>query len=74
MCLFCEMSVERFERLIYLEPKLKKTPDCEELSIEILNGNAYLTKFFREKNEVDISNIYAREISYCPMCGRKLEE
>lgn len=73
MCNYCDVTKNRFERMIELKSKLKQSPDFTELSIETLNGKAYLTELVGE-DDLDISNIYAAEISYCPICGRKLVE
>lgn len=73
MCNYCDVTKNRSERMIQLEPWLKQCPDFPELSIESYNGKAYLAEFEVE-DHLDISNIFSAQISFCPMCGKKLDE
>lgn len=57
MCSYCDVTKNRFERMIQLEPWLKQCPDFPELSIESYNGKAYLAEFEGE-DHLDISNIF----------------
>lgn len=75
MCNYCNVTKNRFERMIKFESKLKLCADCIGTSIETYNGKAYLTEYdYEGDDDSDIVNIYAAQISYCPMCGRKLDE
>ena len=75
MCNFCDVTKNKYERPIQYESKLKLTTDDISTFIETHNGKAYLTEYLYEgEDDSDIINIWAAEINYCPMCGRKLDE
>ena len=73
MCNYCNVTKNRIERMIKLESKLKKGVHCIAISIEKFNDKAYLAEYVNDE-KTDISNIFAVQISYCPMCGRQLDE